>query len=157
MGFRFLENALNLCIFSHALVPHSKLQAKFCLKSVSPKTKSVEKAMTWSPLKCTFLYFRLLARKLAKFLMSFFKLRVSFPLNFASPYSVMTHNSSNIFYLKYYMLWTKRAHWSEMFSLLSEWANVHQIPYVLFETASQFFWNFASLFSVMRNNSSVLF
>ena len=84
-------------IYAFLVMPYSKLQAKFCLKSVSPKTKSVEKAMTWSPLKCTFLYFRLLARKLAKFLMSFFKLRVSFPLNFASPYSVMTHNSSKFF------------------------------------------------------------
>ena len=25
----FLENALNLCIFNHALVPHSKLQVEF--------------------------------------------------------------------------------------------------------------------------------
>ena len=51
--------------------------------------------------------------------MSFFKLRVSFPLNFASPFSVMTHNSpfsimtnnsSEIFQLKHYMLCTKKAH-----------------------------------------------
>ena len=29
MVFTFLENALNLGIFTHALVPHSKLQARF--------------------------------------------------------------------------------------------------------------------------------
>ena len=29
MVFTFLENALNICIFTHAPVPHSKLQAEF--------------------------------------------------------------------------------------------------------------------------------
>ena len=29
MVFTFLENALNLCIFTHAPVPHSKFQAEF--------------------------------------------------------------------------------------------------------------------------------
>ena len=29
MMFAFLENALNLCIFTHAPVPHSKLQVEF--------------------------------------------------------------------------------------------------------------------------------
>ena len=48
--------------------------------------------------------------KITKFLTSFSKSWVSFPLNFASPFSVMTHNSSEIFYLKHYMLWTKRVH-----------------------------------------------
>ena len=43
--------------------------------------------------KCKFSDFRLLAWKLTKFLMSFFKPQVSFPLHFAKPFSVMTHNS----------------------------------------------------------------
>ena len=43
--------------------------------------------------KCKFSDFRLLAWKLTKFLMSFFKPEVSRPLNFATPFSVMTHNS----------------------------------------------------------------
>ena len=30
MMFTFLEYALNLCIFTHDLVLHSKLQIKFC-------------------------------------------------------------------------------------------------------------------------------
>ena len=35
---------------------------------------------------------------------------VSFSLNFASPFSVMTHNLSELFWQKHFMLWTKRAH-----------------------------------------------
>ena len=42
------------------------------------------------------------------------KAQVSFPLNFGSPFSVMTHNSYEIFQLKH-MLWTKRAHQSTIF------------------------------------------
>ena len=49
------------------------------------------------PSKCKFPDFWLLAWKLSKFLKSFFKPQVSFHLNFASPFSVMTHNSSAIF------------------------------------------------------------
>ena len=47
--------------------------------------------------KCKLLDFRLLEWKLTKFLMSFFKPQINFPLNFASPFSVMIHNSSEIF------------------------------------------------------------
>ena len=45
---------------------------------------------------CKFSDFQLLTWKLTKFFMSFFKPRVSFRLNFATPCSVMTHNSSEI-------------------------------------------------------------
>ena len=34
---------------------------------------------------------------------------------------------------------------------------IHQIPQVIFQTTSQFFFNVVSLFSVMRGNSSVHF
>ena len=37
-----------------------------------------------------------------------------------------------------FILWTKRAHRSEIFRLLSGWVKIHQIPYVIFETTSQF-------------------
>ena len=40
MVFTFLENALNLDIFTHAPVPHSKLQAEF-----SPITKGVKETI----------------------------------------------------------------------------------------------------------------
>ena len=45
------------------------------------------------PSKCKFPDFRLLPWKLTKFLLSFFKPLVSLPLNFATPFSVVTHNS----------------------------------------------------------------
>ena len=160
--------------------------------------------------------FWLLLWKLTKFLMSFFKPRVSFQLNFATPFSVMTHNSSEIF--KHYMLWKKRVHqctifqtfwcsnesspnllshfwnhkartfwkFASLFSVMKDnssvfflaqtsysldknspskwnfqtfsgWVKIHQIPYVIFETASQFFINFASLFNAMRDKTHVLF
>ena len=50
-----------------------------------------------SPLKCKFSDFRLLVWKLTKFLMSFFKPRSVFSLKFASLFSVMTHNYSDVF------------------------------------------------------------
>ena len=37
------------------------------------------------------------------------------------------------------ILWTKRTHLSEIFRLLSGWMKIQQIPYVMFETTSQFF------------------
>ena len=48
MAFTFLENALNLCIFAHAPLPHSKLQVEVFLKSVSLKSEGVEEAMICS-------------------------------------------------------------------------------------------------------------
>ena len=69
----------------------------------------------WIQSKCKFSDFQLLAWKLTKFLMLFFKPHVSFPLKFASTFSVMTHNSSEIFLLKSYIFWTKRAHQCTIF------------------------------------------
>ena len=66
--------------------------------------------------------------------LSFFKSQVSFCLNFATPFSIMTHNSSEIFYMKEYMLWTKRAHQCTIFRLLGALMNVRPIPHVFFET-----------------------
>ena len=78
--------------------------------------------------------FQLLARKLSKCLKSFFKLQVSFPLHFASPFSVMTHNFSEIYQLKHYMLLTKRTHQCTIFQTLSARMKVHPIPHANFET-----------------------
>ena len=64
---------------------------------------------TWdkgSPSKCKFSDLS----ELIKFLMSFFKPPVKFSLSIASPFSVMTHNSSVIFQLKQYILCSKGAH-----------------------------------------------
>ena len=41
-----------------------------------------------------------------------------------------------------FILWTKTAHRSEIFKLLSGWVKTHQILYVIFETISQFFFKF---------------
>ena len=61
-------------------------------------------------------------------------------------------SSSNLIYFidrKSQLNWNLR--------LLGGWVKIHQILHVIFETKSQFFLNFVSLFSVMRDNSSVLF
>ena len=47
--------------------------------------------------------------------MSCLKLQVSFSLNFASLFSAMRNNSSVLFYLKLYTIWTKEAHQSAKF------------------------------------------
>ena len=44
-----------------------------------------------------------------------------------------------IFLSQTFILWTKRTHRSEISRLLSGWVKMHQIPYVIFETTSQFF------------------
>ena len=41
--------------------------------------------------------------------------------------------------LKSYILCTKRAHRSKIFRLLSGWVKIHEIPHVMRETTSQFF------------------
>ena len=58
---------------------------------------------------------------------------------FALLFSIMEDNSSVFFQLKPHILWTKIAHWSNIFGLLSGWVRIHQIPHVIFETTSQFF------------------
>ena len=67
------------------------------------------------PSKCKFSDFSLLKLKFIKFLMSFFKQKVSFSLNFGSLFSVMRDNFSVLFQLKLYMIWTKGAHQSTKF------------------------------------------
>ena len=37
-----------------------------------------------------------------------------------------------------FILWTKRTRRSEIVRLLSDWMKIHQIGYLIFETASQF-------------------
>ena len=54
-------------------------------------------------------------KKSAKFLIWFLETRVSFSSNLASFFSVMRHNSSVLFHLNLYMLWTKGTHQSAIF------------------------------------------
>ena len=89
--------------------------------------------------------------------MSFFKPRVSFHLSFASNFSVMTHSSSEIFWLKHYASDKKSP------------SNCNFSDFECFNESSPNsscqFWNhkvkvysnFASLLSVTKDNSSVFF
>ena len=82
--------------------------------------------------------------------MSFLKPQVSFHLNCASHFSVMKHNSSEIFYLKHYALDKKKLSkykFSDFFNSSCKFWNRKVKVYL----------NFASLFSVMKYNSFVLF
>ena len=63
-----------------------------------------------SPSKCKLSDFPLLSLKFTKFLMSFFKQKVSFSWKFGSDFSVMRDNSSVLFWLKLYMPLRKVAH-----------------------------------------------
>ena len=63
-----------------------------------------------SPWKCKFPDLWLLAWKLNKFLTPFFKPPVNVSLNVASPFIVITNNSSVIFSFKHYIRWSKGAH-----------------------------------------------
>ena len=88
--------------------------------------------------------------------MSFFNPQVSFCLNFATPFSVMTHNSSENFQLKQYMLWTKRTHKCTIFTLLGVlMMRVHPNLMPFLKPQGQGFSNFATLVSAMKDISSV--
>ena len=75
--------------------------------------------------------------------MSLFNPQVSFHLNFATPFNVMTHKSSESFEPKQYMPWTKRAHQRTIFRLLGAlMMKVHPIPHAIFETTRSGFLKF---------------
>ena len=65
------------------------------------------------------------------------------------------------FNLKCHIFWTKTSHQNKTFGPLSGWVKMHKISHVIFETflmsSVSFYLNFASLVSVMRDNSFVLF
>ena len=67
--------------------------------------------------------------------MSFFKPSVSFSLNIALPFSVMTHNSSVTFSLKHFIPCTENSLKVQSAKCSGE---VNQIPQVIHETASHF-------------------
>ena len=68
----------------------------------------------------------------------------------------MKDNSSVFSQLKPQIRWTKIAHRSGIFGFLSGLAKIQKTLHVIFETTSHFCLIFASLLSVMRDNSSVL-
>ena len=101
----------------------------------------------------------MLGSKFVKLHMSILKQQVNSLSNFASFFIVMTHNSSKLIH---FLPWIKGSHQSPNFETFkyhvmsfskvkfSKW------PHVIFQRTSQFS-NFASLCSVMKHNSSVLF
>ena len=64
------------------------------------------------PIEVKFSDFWVVEWNFTKFLMSSLKPQVSFSVNFVSLFSVMRDNSSVLFELKLYMIWTKGAHQS---------------------------------------------
>ena len=71
--------------------------------------------------------------------MSILKAQVSFPSNFASPFSAIKYNSLVLFYLKNYMLWSKGNPLKcNFFRLSSIQVKMRQVPHVNVETTSQF-------------------
>ena len=93
-----------------------------------------------SPSKCKFSDFWLLAWKLTKFFMSFFKPRVSFPLNFSYHSSVSWHiiplklSSWNIV-----CLGQKDPIKVQFFRLLSALTKVYPVSHAIFETTRSVF------------------
>ena len=92
--------------------------------------------------------FQLLAWILTKFLMSFFKPQVSFPLNFASPSSVMTKNSSEIFLAELLRFGQQKPIKVQILRLLCALMKVHPIRHASFETTRSRFIQILHHFSV---------
>ena len=56
-----------------------------------------------------------------------------------SEFSMAFTMKTVFFQLKPYIVWTKIAHRSEIFGLLSGWVKIYQISHVIFGTKKQFF------------------
>ena len=95
--------------------------------------------------------------KFAKFFMSFFKAQVRSCSSFLSFFSVMTHNSSEDFWLKQYTFdksSTSKCKFSDLPLLALKFTKFIML---FLEQIVSFSSNFESLFSAMGHNSSVLF
>ena len=81
--------------------------------------------------------------------MSFFKPQINFPLNFASPFSVMIHNRLKSF--KWHLLWTKIIHQGIIFQTFeSSNESSHNSSCHFWNQKVRVYSNFASLFSVQN-------
>ena len=85
--------------------------------------------------------------------MSFLEPRVKFSSNFASLFNAMRHNSSVLFHLDLYMLWTKETHQKANVQTFDCSHKIYQIPCYFSGHMSVF----ASPFSFMTKNSSEIF
>ena len=91
--------------------------------------------------------------------MSFLKAQVNLFSNFSSIFSTIKHNSSVLFYLEHYIIWSKEPIKVQSFQIFKDSGqNSSNSSCVRFEMTSQFlFKHFASFFMVMTHNSSVNF
>ena len=110
-----------------------------------------------SQLKSIFFYFRVLESKFVKFLMPVLKWQVSSSLNFALFFIIMTHNSSTSFKVIPFLLWTKGSHQSPNFDTFKcSGETLPNFSSLFSNHKSNFLQKFLNLFSVMKDNSSVL-
>ena len=89
--------------------------------------------------------------------MSFLRTQVSFPSNLTSIFSAIKHNSSLLFWLKHYILWSMEQLKSKYFRFSGARVKILQIPDVNFEITSQSSSNFVSFFIVITHNFSADF
>ena len=101
-----------------------------------------------------FLDFRVLESKFVKFLMSVLKWQVNSSSNFALFFTAMAYNSSANLKVIPFLFWTKGFHQSPNFQVL--WWKFAKFLSSFFQTTISFSSKFACLFSVVKNNFSVL-
>ena len=90
--------------------------------------------------------------------MAILKWQVISSSNFASFFIVIIHNFSVKFNLIHFLLWIKRSHQSPNFEIFYVLSWKFTIFLILFSKPQfSFSSNFASVYSVMRNKSSILF
>ena len=80
-----------------------------------------------------------------------------FPSRFASIFSLMTQNYSILFYLKHNIVWSKGPHWSANFETFERWVKFEKFFMSFFKAPVSSLSKFASFFSVMAHDSSVIF
>ena len=99
------------------------------------------------PSKSQFRDFQLLCVKFPKFLMSFLKVQIIFPSNFASLFSAIKHNSSALFSTQALHNLVKGSPLKCNFLRNSSaWVKTYQSPHVNFEATSQFLFQFCIFF-----------
>ena len=112
--------------------------------------------MKW--VKVQILRFSSIRSKLAKFLISFFRVQASFSSNFASFFSVITHNCFVLFLAQTQYTFNKSSFSDcKLSDLLLLALKFTEFLMSFLEPRVSFSSNFASRFSVVRHNSSLLF
>ena len=99
--------------------------------------------------------FEMLESKFVKLLKSILKRQVNSSSNFASFFIVMTYSSFVNLKLEPFLLWIKGSYQSPNFVTFE--CSGESLPNALFQSTVSFCSNSASIFSVMKDNSSVLF